>query len=156
MGCGLSPFSRAIHINVQNNAGIKTEDTTYWENYEGPTTDQPTKVYIQTCLTLDVSTLTRGICHGSSRPDPCETRTPWVTRSLAGRDGSGQQASNSRGSGRVGSGVVSNLTGRVGSGQEVLRYRGSDRVGSGGFKISRAGSGGVKTSKAYHGSGRER
>ena len=83
----------------------KTEITTSWENYkcEGPRIIQPTKVHIQTCLTCDLSTLTRKMYNGSSRPDPHEARTSWATRSVAGRVGSGQQALKSRGSGRVGS-----------------------------------------------------
>ena len=128
----------------------KTESTTSWENYEGPRTNQPTKVHIQTCLTRDFSTSTREICHGSSRSDPREIRTSRVTRSVASRVGSGQQAFKSRG--RIGSSQevfkshgsgrvrrFPNLTGRVGVGQEVLKSRASGRVGSGGFKISRVG-----------------
>ena len=147
--------------NAANNAG--TESTTSSKKYEGPRTNQPTKVYLQTCLTRNFSTLTRETYYGSSRPDPDETRTSQVTRSssdrvvsgrvntlsnLAGRVGSGQEVLKSHGSGRVGSGRVGssrvkrfrNLAGRVGSGQEVLKSRGSGQVGSGGFQISRVGS----------------
>ena len=89
------------------------------------TKDQPTDrgtypdmfEHIQRCLTRDF--LTRDICDGS-RPDPYETRTSRVTRSVSGW---------------------------AGSGQEVLKSRGSGRVGSGGFKISRGRSGRVKNSK---------
>ena len=81
--------------------------TTSRARYQGPRTNQSTTVHIhvQTCLILDFfSTLTRAICYGSSRPDPHETRTSRVTRSVAGRVGSGQQGFISRGLGRVGSG----------------------------------------------------
>ena len=108
-------FARTPHNNASNNADKKPESTTSWEKYEGLRTNQPTKVhiYIQICLIRDFSTLTREICHGPSRPDPHETRTSRVTRSVAGRVGSG----------------------RVGSGGS--KSHGSGRVGSRGFKISR-------------------
>ena len=134
MGCGFSHFSRARHINAANNAGEETESTPSWEKYEGPRANQPTKVLIQTCLTHDFSTLTREIYHGSSRPDPHETLTSRVTRSVAGRVMSGQQAFKSRGSPGLW---------RVGSGQEGFKSHGSGRVGSRGFKISWIGSGRV-------------
>ena len=81
----------------------KPESTTSWKKYEGPRTNQPTKVHIQKCLTRDFSTLTREIYHGSSRPDPHETRASRVTRSVSGRVGSGQQALKIS---RIGSGRV--------------------------------------------------
>ena len=101
--------SQTIIIMLQTMPVKKTESTTSWEKYEGPRTNQPTKVHIiQTCLTRDFSTLTREIHHWFSRPDPLETRTSRVTRSVAGRVGSGQHTLKiSRvGSGRVGSGRV--------------------------------------------------
>ena len=113
--CGLSHFSRALHIKLQTMPAKKTESTTSWRKYKEPRTNQPTKVHIQTFLTRDFSTLTREICHGSSRTDPHEARTSRVTRFVW----------------RVGSDRVSRLSSIAG------------RVGSGGFKISRVGSGQV-------------
>ena len=97
------------------------------------TKDQPTDRGVH-ALTRDFSTLTREKCHGSSRPDPLETRISRVTRIVAGHVGSGRVGSgqedfqisrvgsgrvkttrNSRGSGRVGSRRLEILTGRVGS-----------------------------------------
>ena len=132
--CGLrsSHFSRALHINASNNPDKKPESTTSWEKYEGPKTNQPTKVHIQTCLTREFSTLTGEICTGSSRLNPHETCTSRVTRSVSGLVGSGQEAFKSR------------WSDQVGSGQEVLKSHGSGRVGSTCFKISRVGSGRVR------------
>ena len=58
---------------------------------------------------------------------------------------------------RVGSGRVitfKNIMGRDGSGQEVSKSRGSGRVGSIGFKISRVGSGRIKKFSKSRRSGR--
>ena len=111
-------FARTPH-NAANNAGKKkTESATSWETYEGPRTNQLTKVvHIQSCLIRDVSTLTREICHGFSPSDLHEIRTSRVTRSVAGRIGSSQQDLKiSRvGSGRVGSRRLESLVGGVGS-----------------------------------------
>ena len=85
-GCvGLSHFSRALYKNASNNAGKTPESTTSWETCEEPRTNQPTNVSIRTISTRDVSTLTREIYHRSSRPDPHETCTSWVTRSVSDR-----------------------------------------------------------------------
>ena len=107
---------------------------------ERETKDQPTDRGIH-ALTRDFSTLTREKRHGSSRPDPHETRisvSPELWRVGSGRV---RRISNPRGSGRVGSGGFQNLGGRDGSGEEA-------------FKISRVGSGRVKTSRNSRGSGR--
>ena len=117
------------------------------------TKDHPTDQDIGHALTRDCSTLTREKCHGSSRPDPHETRISRVTRIMAGRVESGQKDSEIS---RVGSGRVrrfSNLAGRVESGREVFKV---SRVGSGPdvSKFARVGSGRVKTSRSSHGSGR--
>ena len=112
--------------------------------HQGPT-NRP-RYISRHVLTRDFSTLIREMYHGCSRPDPHETRTSLVTRSVAGRVGLGQQAFKYRGSGRVGSGqevLKSRGSGRVGSGREVLKSRGSGRVGSRSFTISRVGSGRV-------------
>ena len=99
----------------------KPESTISWEKYEGPRTNQPTKVHIiQTCLTRDFSTLTFEIYHGSSRPDPHETRTSRVPRSVPGRVGSGQQAFK----------ILQVSSGRV---RMFSKPHGSGRVGSRGF-----------------------
>ena len=127
------------------------------------TKDQPTDrgtypdmfEHIQRCLTRDF--LTRDICDGS-RPDPYETRTSRVTRSVSGWAGSGQEVLKSRGSGRVGSGGFKISRGRSGR----VKKSKKSRVGSGsrpaptrlGFKISRGRSGRVKTSQNFRGSGR--
>ena len=120
----LSFFARTPHNNAANTAGKKSESTVSWEKYEGPTTNQPTKAHVQTCLTRDFSTLTREIYHGSSRSYPHETRISRVTRSVTGR---------------VGSTGFQTLAGWVGSGQEVFKisWVGSGRVGSGRAKTSR-------------------
>ena len=98
------------------------------------TKDQATDRGIH-ALTDDFSILTREKCHGSSRPDPHETRISRGTRGVAGRVGSGRVGSGRVGSGgfqnlagRVGSGGFQNLAGRVGSGQDVSKF---SRVGSG-------------------------
>ena len=105
------------------------------------TKDQPTDRGIY-ALTRDVWALTHEKCHGSSRPDPHETRISRVTRIVAGRVGSGQENfkisrvgsgrvgrfSKSRGSGRVGSRRLKILAGRIGSGQDGSKF---SRVGSG-------------------------
>ena len=99
VGCGLSHFSRARRIKAAKNAGRKNREH-------------------------DILGKLRGTKDKSNRPDPHETRTSRVTRSVAGRVGFGQQAFKSRGSGRVGSGGFQiNITGRVRPG----------RVGSGRF-----------------------
>ena len=134
----------------------KAESTKSREKYEGPRTNQLTKVRIQTCLTRDFSTSTREIYHGSNRPYPHEARTSRVTGSVAGRLGSGQQAFFQKLAGRVGSaqevfkisriesGRVKrflNLAGGVGSDQDV-------------WKFSRIGLVRVETSRNSRGSGR--
>ena len=80
------------------------------------TKDQPTDRCIH-AVTRDFSTLIREKCHGSSRPDPHETRISRVTRIVAGRVGSGQEDFKiSRvWSGRVGSRRLEIVTGWVGS-----------------------------------------
>ena len=93
------------------------------------TKDQPTDRRIH-AVTRDFSTLIRKKCHGSSRPDPHETRISRVTRIVAGRVGSGQEDFKiSRvGSGRVKRFSKSRESGRVGSGREFSKSRG---IGSG-------------------------
>ena len=96
-------------------------------------------------MTRDFSTLIREKCHGSSRPDPHETRISRVARIVSGRVGSGQDVF---GISRVGSGRV----------RRCLECRGSGRVGSGGFQkpAGRVGSGQVKTSRNSYWWGRVR
>ena len=77
------------------------------------TKDQPTDRRIH-AVTGDFSTLVREKCHGSSRPDPHETRISRVTRIEAGRFGSGQEDFKIS---RVGSGRVKRLSKSRGSGQ---------------------------------------
>ena len=85
-------------------------------------------------LTRDFSAVTR---HGSIRPDPHESHTSRITRSVAGRVGSG------RGN------RLSNLAGRVGSGDVQISRVGSGRVKM--SQISRVGQGRVKTSRHFVG-----
>ena len=78
-------------------------------------------------MNRDFSTLTREKCHGSSRPDPHETRISRVTRMVAGRVESGQEDFKLS---RVESGRVKRFTKSRGSGR-VRRFsksRGSGRV----------------------------
>ena len=86
--------------------------------------DQPTDRRIH-ASTRDFSTLTREKCHGSSRPDPHETRISRVTPFVAGRVESGQEDFKIS---QVGSGGFQNLTGRV---KRFSKSRGSGWVGSG-------------------------
>ena len=126
------------YASAANNAGKQPRGHDILEQVRG-TKNQPTDLVIR-ALTREFSTLTREKCHGSSRPDPHETRISLVTRIVAGRVWSGGEdfkTSRVR-SGRVRN--ISNLAGRVGSGQEV-------------FKLSGVGSGRVKTSRNSHGSG---
>ena len=102
----LSHFSRAHHkmLPLQTIPVERTRDHDLLGKVRGKK-DQPTGRGMH-ALTHDFWTLTREKCHGSSRPDPHETRISRVTRIVAGRVGSGQ----------------------VGSGQDVSKF---SRVGSG-------------------------
>ena len=104
-------------------------------------------------VTGDFSTLTREKFHGSSRPDPHETRISRVTRIVAGRVGSGQEDFKIP---RVGSGQEVFKIPRVGSGR-VRRFsksRGSGRVGSRRLEILAGRVGSVQDISNSHGSGR--
>ena len=133
------------YSSAVNNAGKRPREHDILGKVRGAK-DKPTDRGIH-ALTSDFPTLTREKCHGSSRPDPHETRISRVTQIVADRIGSGRfrRISKPRGSGRVGSRVLQNLTGRVGSGQEISKSRGSGRVGSRCLEIlaGRVGSGRV-------------
>ena len=121
-------FARTATHNA-NNAGKNTEGARYpgkCSREKVPTYGKRCK-FIQTCFTRYFSTLTHETCLGSSRPDPHETPTSPVARSVAGRVESDQQGFKSRRSDRVGSGGLQ--MSRVGS--IGLRYLWFLRVGSG-------------------------
>ena len=129
VGCGFFLiFARTPQNAAANNTGRKNHRTRHPGKVRG-TKDQTTGRGIHaltrdfSTLTHDFSTLTREKYHGSSQPDPHETRISRVTRIVARRVRSGQDVSKfSRvGSGRVGSG-------RVGSGRDVSKF---SRVGLG-------------------------
>ena len=137
-------FARTSHDviinNAANNAGKARKHDILRKLRE--TKGQPTDRGIHT-LTGDFSTLTREKCHGSSLPDPHETRISQVTRIVSGQVGSGQEDFKPS---------------RVGSGEEVFKISlvGSGRVGSGQdvSKFSGVRSGRVKTFRNLNVSGR--
>ena len=132
-------FARTPQNAAANNTGRNNPRTRHpgkSTRDQGPTNRR--RIY---AVTRDFLTLTREKCHGSSRPDPHETRISRVTRIVTGQVRSGQEDFKiSRvGSGRVKRFSKSRGSGRVGSGQEV-------------FKISWIGSGRVKKPQNSRGS----
>ena len=142
-GCGF--FVIFPTHTTKNDAANDTRRNNYRTRHPGKNTrDQgPTDQGIHChALTRDFSILTHMKCHGSSRPDPHETRISRVTRVVAGRIGLGQEDlkisrvgsgrvrrfSKFRGSGRVGSRRVEIIAGRVGPDRDVSKF---SRVGSG-------------------------
>ena len=105
---------------------VKNANTTYWEKYEGPRTNQPTEVYMLRPVTFLLSPV-RNVT-GQVNVTRQTTRISRVTRIVAGRVGSGQDdfkisrvgsgrvktSRKSRGWGRVGSRRLENLSRRVG------------------------------------------
>ena len=159
VGCGFFLIFRAHKkMQLQTIPVKRTIEHDFLGKVRG-TKDQPTDRRTH-ALSHDFSTLTREKCHGSSRPDPHDTRISRVTRIVASRVGSGRvrKISKPRGSGRVRSGQEVFKISRVGSGRvkRLSKPRGSGRVGSGGFQITRVGSGRVKTPRNSRGSGRVR
>ena len=135
-------FARTPQNAAANNTGRNNQRTRH-PGKSTRTKDQPTDRGIY-ALTRDFSTLAREKRHGSSRPDPHETRISRVTRIVAGRVGSGQEDFKIS---RVGSGRVRRLS----------KSRGPGRIGSRHFEIlaGRVGSVRVKTSRNSRGSGRD-